>query len=77
MQNPVVPGDHQEPQPDFAVLRYRADGYGAGLPQAADILLVAEVADTSAPDDRERKTPKLRDGRLGARVPVVPLPGPH
>ena len=57
VQNPVVLGRHHEPQPDLAVLRYRADGYGARLPEAADVLLVIEVTDTTTDRDRERKIP--------------------
>lgn len=57
VQNPLVLGEHHEPQPDLALLRYRADGYGARLPGAADVLLVVEVADTTIERDRERKIP--------------------
>jgi len=57
VQNPVILGEHEEPQPDFAVLRYRADGYGARHPRAEDVLLVIEVADTSVAYDRHTKMP--------------------
>ena len=57
VQNPVILDEHEEPQPDFTVLRYRADGYGARHPRAADVLLVIEVADTSVKSDRNVKIP--------------------
>ncbi len=57
VQNPVILAEHWEPQPDFTVLRYRADGYGARPPQVADVLLVIEVADTSVQSDRRVKIP--------------------
>lgn len=41
----------------MAVLRYRADGYRARHPHAADVLLVIEVADTSLDHDRDIKLP--------------------
>lgn len=47
----------QELQPDVALLRRRADYYRASAPGPADILLVVEVADTSAEYDREVKLP--------------------
>ena len=40
------------PDPDFTLLRYRADGYrGDNRPTAADVLLVIEVADSSLARD--------------------------
>jgi Uma2 family endonuclease len=57
IQNHLVLGPHQAPQPDVAVVRYRADGYRAGHPGPADTFLVVEVADSSLAKDRERKIP--------------------
>ncbi len=57
IQNPLILGEHEEPQPDVAVLRYRADGYQTGHPRALDTLLVVEVADTSLAYDRDVKIP--------------------
>ena len=57
IQNPLIVGEHEEPQPDIAVLRYRADGYQTGHPRALDTLLVVEVADTSLAYDRDVKIP--------------------
>jgi len=58
VQNPVVLARHEEPQPDVAVLRYRADGYGARHPGPADVLLLIEVSDTSVDYDRSTKIPR-------------------
>lgn len=55
VQNPVVLSINQEPQPDIALLRAGRDR--AELPQAADALLIVEVADTSITYDRELKFP--------------------
>jgi len=57
VQNPVRLGTRSEPQPDLAVLRARTDSYRSAHPEAADILLLIEVADRSAEFDREVKLP--------------------
>lgn len=54
-QNSVILSDFTAPQPDLAVLRWRADDYMADTPRAADALLVIEVADSSLRFDREVK----------------------
>ena len=57
-QIPVLLDNRNEPEPDFAVLRWRDDRYRAspkGGP--SDVLLVIEVADTSAGFDRRYKAP--------------------
>jgi Uma2 family endonuclease len=56
-QNPIALGPRSEPQPDFALLRHRADSYKSRLPTAADVLLLVEIADTSLRYDREVKIP--------------------
>ena len=55
VQNPVELDDNSEPQPDLVLLRRRADFYEAGHPQAEDILLLVEVADTTVETDRDVK----------------------
>ena len=56
--NPVRLDRLNEPQPDFAVLRRRADFYESGSrPGAADVLLLIEVADSSLRYDRTVKLP--------------------
>ncbi|GIX47743.1 MAG: hypothetical protein KatS3mg131_1954 [Candidatus Tectimicrobiota bacterium] len=57
VQNPVRLGEHSEPQPDLALLKPRADFYAAEHPGPEDLLLVVEVAETSAEYDREVKVP--------------------
>lgn len=57
IQNPIHLGSRSEPQPDFALLRYRPDRYRNRLPTAEDVLLVVEIADSSLRYDREVKTP--------------------
>ena len=48
---------HSQLQPDLAWLKPRADNYFGGHPTARDVLLVVEVADTSAHHDRRVKIP--------------------
>lgn len=57
VQNPVVLGEHDVPQPDIALLKPRADAY-PHHPGPLDVLLVIEVADTSAAYDRDVKIPR-------------------
>ncbi len=54
-QNPVVPSDLSEPQPDLAILRPRPDYYTTAHPRPEDILLLIEVAESSVEKDRNLK----------------------
>ena len=57
-QNPIRLDRLNEPQPDFAVLRPRADFYRTGEPPGPeDVLLLIEVADSSLRFDRNVKLP--------------------
>jgi len=56
-QNPIALPPQNEPQPDIALLEARADDYEKGLPTAADVLLIIEVADTTLAYDRDIKIP--------------------
>ncbi len=56
VQNPIVLTD-SEPEPDLALLVARDDFYASSKPQAHDVLLVIEVADSSLAYDREIKLP--------------------
>ncbi len=56
VQNPVVLGEHDAPQPDVVLLKPRPDAYPRH-PRATDILLVIEVADTTLAYDRDIKIP--------------------
>lgn len=57
VQNPLRLGDHSEVEPDILLLKYRSDYYSKGHPQAKDVLLLVEVADTSLGYDKEIKLP--------------------
>lgn len=55
-QNPIrLP--RSEPQPDVALLRPRPDYYTERLPEARDVLLLVEIADTTLAYDRAIKLP--------------------
>ncbi len=66
-QNPVVVGQHSEPQPDVALLRPRADFYRSAHPTAADVLLLVEVSDATLDHDRTTKVPLY----AGAGIPEL------
>jgi Uma2 family endonuclease len=55
VQDPVELGPRSEPQPDVALLRWRADFYETSHPQASDVYLVIEVADSTLDYDRSVK----------------------
>ena len=57
VQSPLRLDAHNEPQPDLMLLRPRADGYRAGHPGAADVLLLIEVSESSLAYDRGAKLP--------------------
>ena len=52
---PVNLGDFSEPQPDLLLLRQRADYYSGKIPEAADVLLIIEVSDTTLRYDQTVK----------------------
>ncbi|MGR8935713.1 MAG: Uma2 family endonuclease [Gammaproteobacteria bacterium] len=54
-QNPVQLGDLSEPEPDFMLLKPEASFYSTRHPQADDVLLLVEIADTSLSYDRSQK----------------------
>jgi Uma2 family endonuclease len=57
VQSPVRLDDGTEPEPDIALLRRKPDFYDAGIPTAADVFLIVEVADSSVEYDRRVKVP--------------------
>jgi Uma2 family endonuclease len=66
VQNPVqFPRDDSELQPDIMLLRPREDFYTTRHPEAADVLLLIEVADTTLRLDRRIKIPLY--ARAGVR----------
>lgn len=72
VQNPICLSEHSEPQPDVALLRPRPDDYAHAHPRPEDVLLVVEVAETSAESDRAVKLP-LYAGAGIAEVWIVDL----
>lgn len=63
-QNPIELGDTSQPQPDIALLRPRADFYQTSFPQAGDIFLLIEVADSTVKYDREVKIPLYAENNI-------------
>jgi Uma2 family endonuclease len=57
VQNPIQLDDYSEPQPDITLLKRRADFYADTSAMPPDVLLVIEVADTTALSDRNVKVP--------------------
>ncbi|HEY2737186.1 MAG TPA: Uma2 family endonuclease [Thermoanaerobaculia bacterium] len=73
-QNPVRLGEWSEPEPDVKLLAWRDDFYAAAAPIAEDVLLLVEVADSSAGYDRRVKAPLY--ARHGIREYwILDLPG--
>ncbi|MGH7544814.1 MAG: Uma2 family endonuclease, partial [Gemmatimonadota bacterium] len=58
VQNSIRLGRYEEPQPDLCLLKASADVSAHSNPGPEDVLLVVEVADTSAQEDRRVKMPK-------------------
>jgi len=56
-QSPVRLDEHNEPEPDLALLKPRRDFYDAALPTPSDVFLLVEVADTSLEYDLRTKLP--------------------
>jgi Uma2 family endonuclease len=85
-QDPIQLGEHSEPRPDLALLKPCPDFYAHAHPGPADVLLLIEVAETSADTDREAKLPLYaRSGVFEVwlvdlsteRVEVYRKPAPH
>jgi len=57
IQNPMTLSDYSEPQPDFALLKPKADFYASAHPTPADALVIIEVADSNVETDRRNKIP--------------------
>lgn len=55
VQNPLQLGDLSEPEPDFMLLKPNDDFYCSRHPNAADVLLLIEVADSSLSFDQNQK----------------------
>ncbi len=57
IQDPIRLDEFNEPEPDVALLKPRADFYENQHPGPADALLIVEVSDTSLAYDRDVKVP--------------------
>lgn len=57
VQSPIQVSEDSEPQPDLVLLKLQPDFYATRHPQPDDVLLVVEVADTTAEFDRNVKIP--------------------
>jgi Uma2 family endonuclease len=86
VQNPIRLSGLSEPQPDLALLRPRRDFYKGSHPRPEDVLLVIEVADTTARWDRRVKRPLYAAGAVpemwlvdigGQVIEVATDPGPY
>ena len=86
VQCPVRLGEYSEPEPDLALLRPREDDYASAHPGPEDVLLVVEVADSSAEYDRQVKAPLYARHGIGelwlidlerGQVEVCRRPGPE
>ena len=84
VQNPLRLDGHTEPQPDLVVARGGEDDYADRHLEAADVLLVIEVADSSLRDDRAEKIPRYARSGIpeawlvdvtGGTVTVYTTPG--
>jgi Uma2 family endonuclease len=86
VQNPIRLGQHSEPQPDLALLKPRSDFYAEAHPGAEDVLLVVQVAESSADSDRAVKVPLYARAGIpevwlvdlaGVKIEVYREPMPH
>jgi len=57
IQNPVQLSSNTEFEPDIAILKFKKDFYAEKLPEAKDVELIIEVADSSLNYDRDIKIP--------------------
>ncbi len=85
MQNPIVLSEDTEPQPDLAGLRHPPVPYKEREADAADTLLLVEIADSSLAYDRSTKLQLYAEARIpeywvvdcaGETVEVYRAPGP-
>lgn len=64
VQNPIQLDDYSEPQPDISLLKMRGDFYKLSHPKVDEILLVIEVAESSAVRDRIVKMPEYANALI-------------
>jgi Uma2 family endonuclease len=56
-QEPIILPPNSEPEPDLVIARNQTDRYLSAHPNPSDILLVAEVSDSTLKYDQESKLP--------------------
>lgn len=54
-QDPIILPSHSEPEPDFAIVRNRADNYVSAHPRPSDVLLLIEISDSTLQYDQDVK----------------------
>jgi Uma2 family endonuclease len=65
VQNPIRIDNYDEPQPDVALLKPRADDYSTAKATPADVLLLVEVSDRTLRTDLGRKARIYASGSIG------------
>ncbi len=63
-QDPIRIPPNSQPEPDFAIVKPKQDGYLSGHPQPDDIYLVIEIADSSLQYDRTIKLELYAQGGI-------------
>jgi Uma2 family endonuclease len=63
-QEPILLPPNSEPEPDVVIARYRADRYSSKHPSVEDIILVAEVSDSTLKYDREEKLSLYAESKI-------------
>jgi Uma2 family endonuclease len=71
-QDPLRLDEFSEPEPDVMLLKPASDDYTSRHPQADDVFLVVEVADSTIDYDRDQKLPAYGRARI-AEVWIVNL----
>jgi Uma2 family endonuclease len=65
-EDPVRIPDFDEPEPDVAVLRGSAEDYRDRIPDASDVAILIEVAETTLDRDRGKKLAAYAKGGIAA-----------
>ncbi len=63
-QNPVVINGISEPEPDIAVVKYKADYYAEAHPVAAEVFLLVEISDSTLSFDKTTKKELYASGGI-------------
>ncbi|MDZ8023790.1 MAG: Uma2 family endonuclease [Nostoc sp. DedQUE11] len=63
-QEPISLPPNSEPEPDVVIARYREDRYSSKHPSVEDIILVAEVSDSTLKYDIQEKLPLYAESKI-------------